>query len=79
MLLTRSQWRVVKEFSNKSADHPAVASYPAAASPSGSAVLLTEADLEDSDLTQGIIKDANLSSHRHPIKTNDEDGVMFVV
>ncbi|KAF2925230.1 phosphatidylglycerophosphate phosphatase PTPMT2 [Oryza sativa Japonica Group] len=70
VLLTRSQWRVVQDFSKKNAEAelPTVTSHSAAASPAGNVVSVTEADLESSEVTAANIPDitehASLSSHK---------------
>ncbi|XP_006656647.1 phosphatidylglycerophosphate phosphatase PTPMT2-like [Oryza brachyantha] len=67
VLLTRSQWKVVQDFSmnNAEAEIPVVTSHSSAASPAGDVVLVTEADLEDSGVTAAnITEHASLSSHK---------------
>uniref|UniRef100_A0A0E0A549 Dual specificity protein phosphatase DSP8 n=1 Tax=Oryza glumipatula TaxID=40148 RepID=A0A0E0A549_9ORYZ len=70
VLLTRSQWRVVQDFSKKNAEAelPTVTSHSAAASSAGNVVSVTEADLESSEVTAANIPDitehASLSSHK---------------
>lgn len=64
VLLTRSQWRVVQEFSKRNAELPSVTTYSAGESLAGDTVLVTEEDLEGSDVTEVITAKASLSSHK---------------
>ncbi|KAF8732905.1 hypothetical protein HU200_015255 [Digitaria exilis] len=61
VLLTRSQWKVVQEFSKKNAELPAVTSDCAKASPASEAVPLTEANLDGNDAPVALTEAASLS------------------
>ncbi|PUZ62180.1 hypothetical protein GQ55_4G336100 [Panicum hallii var. hallii] len=64
VLLTRSQWKVVQEFSKKNAEVLAVTSNSATASPAGDAVPVTEADLDGIDAPVALTEDASLSCQK---------------
>ncbi|KAJ1258054.1 hypothetical protein BS78_10G044800 [Paspalum vaginatum] len=63
VLLTRSQWKVVQEFSKKN-ELPAAASNSATAPPAGNALPLTGADLDVNDPPEAPTEDASLSCHK---------------
>lgn len=61
VLLTRSQWKVVQEFSKNNAEFPAVTSSSATATAAGDAIPVTEANLDGNDAPESLTEDASLS------------------
>ncbi|KAL6606664.1 hypothetical protein ACP70R_042317 [Stipagrostis hirtigluma subsp. patula] len=64
VLLTRSQWKVVQEFSKRNAEHPVVTNDSATASRAGDAIPITGADLYDNNAPEAIIVDNGLSCQK---------------
>ncbi|CAN6215065.1 unnamed protein product [Urochloa humidicola] len=64
VLLTRSQWKVVQEFSKENGEFPAVTNESVTASAAGEAIPVTEANLDGNDAPESLTEDASLSCQK---------------